>query len=78
MKRNYPVSNLSCANCALGVEKKLNQQRGVRSANVNFASNSAIIDYDPALTDPENLRDAVRSIGYDMIVEGEEENMLIE
>lgn len=78
MKRNYPVSNLSCANCALGVEKKLNQQRGVRSAQVNFASNIATIDYDPSQTDPEALRDAVRSIGYDMIVEGEEENMLIE
>lgn len=78
MKRNYPVTNLSCANCALGVEKKLNQQKGVKSANVNFASSMAMIDYDPALTEPEKLRDAVRSIGYDMIVEGDEEDLLIE
>lgn len=78
MKRSYPVTNLSCANCALGVEKKLNQQKGVKSANVNFASSIAMIEYDPALTDPEKLRDAVRSIGYDIIVEGDEEHLLIE
>lgn len=77
MKRSYPVSNLSCANCAIGVEKKLNQQKGVKSANVNFASSIAMIEYDPALTDPEKLRDAVRSIGYDMIVEGDEEDLLV-
>lgn len=77
MKKIYPVTNLSCANCALGVEKKLNQQRGVKSAQVNFASNIATIDYDPSQTDPEALRDAVRSIGYDMIVEGDEEDLLI-
>lgn len=77
MKRSYPVSNLSCANCAIGVEKKLNQQKGVKSANVNFASSIAMVEYDPALTDPEKLRDAVRSIGYDMIVEGDEEDLLV-
>lgn len=76
MKRSYPVRKLSCANCAIGVEKKLNQQKGVRNANVNFASAIAMIDYDPAIIDPEKLRDAVRSIGYDMIVEGDEEDML--
>jgi len=76
MKRSYPVKNLSCANCAIGVEKKLNQQKGVKSANVNFASAIALIEYDPALTGPEKLRDAVRSIGYDMIVEGNEEDLL--
>jgi Cu2+-exporting ATPase len=76
MKKNYPVTNLRCANCALGVEKKLRQEKGVLSAEVSLATNSATIDFDPSKTSPEKLREAVRSIGYDMIIEGDEDERL--
>ncbi len=76
MKRNYPVTNLRCANCALGVEKRLRQEKGVLSAEVSLATSIATIDYDPSKTSPEKLREAVLSIGYDMIIEGDEEERL--
>ncbi len=36
---------MSCANCALGVEKALNNQLGVTKANVNFANNIVLLDF---------------------------------
>jgi Cu2+-exporting ATPase len=72
MKKIYPVTNMSCANCALGVERTLRAQAGVRSANVNLADNCVHLEFDPAFISPVKLRDAVRSIGYDMIIEDDE------
>ncbi|NSW94658.1 MAG: heavy-metal-associated domain-containing protein, partial [Bacteroidales bacterium] len=36
--RQFPVTGMSCASCALNIEKKLGSQEGVASASVNLAS----------------------------------------
>jgi P-type Cu2+ transporter len=74
----YPVTGLHCANCALNVEKTLKKQPGIVSAAVNFADSSARIEYDPAKADILNYQDAVRSIGYDLIVQEDAAESLAE
>jgi len=73
MKRVYPVTNMSCAGCAAGVEKTLQAQPGVLYASVNFADSSVLLETDPKITTPERLREIVRAMGYDMIIEEPEE-----
>ena len=67
----YPVSGLSCAGCAAGVQKLLREQRGVITADVNFATTSASIEFDPKETNPENLRRAVHDLGYELLISSE-------
>lgn len=69
IKENYPVTGLSCASCASSAETILKAQKGVLYAGVNFASNTAAVEYDPAATSPEELKQAVQSVGYDLIIE---------
>lgn len=45
---------------------------GVKDAAVNFANQSAMVEYDPALTQPSDLQQAVRAIGYDLVVDVED------
>ncbi len=72
MIKVYPVTGLHCANCALNVEKTLKKQPGIASASVNFADSTARIEYDSKeAADALTLQSAVRSIGYDLIVEEE-------
>ena len=67
IKRNYPVTGMSCASCALGVEKKLKQQRGVKSAAVNLADNSVMLEFETA----ENYDTTIlRSLLEDQMPEG--------
>mgnify|MGYP003586666172 FL=1 len=73
MKRIYPVTNMSCAGCAAGVEKTLQAQPGVISAAVNFADSSAAIEIDEKVTNAAKLRDLIRAMGYDLIIEDPEE-----
>ncbi|GAG82008.1 unnamed protein product [marine sediment metagenome] len=42
---------MTCANCALKIETKLNNLEGVNTAVVNFANEEATVDYDPRTVD---------------------------
>jgi len=58
-----PISGMTCAACATRLEKVLNRQPGV-TASVNFASESARLDYDPAATAVPALVAAVEGAGF--------------
>ncbi|MBQ8501673.1 MAG: copper-translocating P-type ATPase [Bacteroides sp.] len=70
---NFPVVGMSCAACSARVEKTLNKQPGVCSATVNLATATATVHYDPALTSPQTLQQAVQTIGFDLIIRKEEQ-----
>jgi P-type Cu2+ transporter len=69
VKKQYPVTGLSCASCASNVEVKLNRQPGVVQAAVNLASQIATIEYLPSQVKPEDLKQSIVSIGYDLITD---------
>ena len=64
-KVTLPVTGMSCAACAARTEKNLNRAPGVQSANVNFATKQATIEYDPAATATPELVDVIRRTGFD-------------
>ena len=61
-----PISNMSCAACALRVEKALGQVPGVEQATVNFATEKAQVTFDAESLSVATLVDTVRSAGYDV------------
>ncbi len=68
VKQIFPVLEMSCAACAVSVESMLKTVPGVKDAAVNFANQSAAVEYDQALVNPQALQSAVRSVGYDLVV----------
>jgi P-type Cu2+ transporter len=71
-RQTFPVLEMTCAACAVSVESMLKSTTGVKDAAVNFANQSAFVEYDPRLTKPSDLQNVVRSIGYDLIVDAED------
>jgi P-type Cu2+ transporter len=65
----YPVTGMSCANCALNVEKTLKRQPGIANASVNFADSSVLIEFKSDQAEALPLQSALRSAGYDLVVE---------
>ena len=53
-----PITGMTCASCAMRIEKKLNKLDGV-TAGVNYATERASVDYDPAAVTPDQLVAAV-------------------
>ena len=58
-----PIEGMTCASCATRIERRLNKLDGV-TASVNYATEKAAVEYDPAQTTPEALVDAVEQVGY--------------
>ncbi len=71
IKQTFPVLEMSCAACAVSVESMLKSTVGVKDAGVNFANQSAWVEYNEEVTKPIDLQTAVRSIGYDLVVDVE-------
>ena len=63
------VAGMTCAACALRVEKALLETDGVRAANVNLAAEKATVEYDPASVGLERLVGAVEDTGYGVVRE---------
>ncbi len=61
---------MGCAACVARAETTLKSCKGVSGVSGSLASNTPQVDYDPAQTTPEALRQAVRDAGYDLLVDG--------
>ncbi len=66
------VDGMFCAACAASVEAVLTRQPGVASASVNFAADAAVVEWQPGVHDTAPLVDAVRRLGYETRLIGEE------
>ncbi|MDR7132383.1 Cu2+-exporting ATPase [Algoriphagus sp. 4150] len=69
-KETFPVTGMTCAACASSVETILAHTDGVKSAQVNFASSTVLVEYSDEIN-PEGLNEALSAIGYGLITETE-------
>ena len=46
MKYKYKFNELDCANCANAIEQKLNSDKNIKTASVNFSKLSLIVETD--------------------------------
>ena len=63
-----PVLGMTCAACQHHVEAALQDTAGVKSAHVDLMANRASVVFDPALTRPKDLVEAIRKAGYDAVL----------
>lgn len=63
---DLPVIGMTCSACVRTVERVLNKADGVTEATVNFATERASVNYDPSLTDLDNLVSRIQTSGYDV------------
>lgn len=61
---NIPVTGMSCANCALTIERTVKKVPGVKTASVNFATEQASMSFDPDQVQVEKLVEKIQDAGY--------------
>ena len=69
IKKTFPILNMSCASCAISSQTILENIPGVINVSVNYANVTALIEYVPTLTNPEEFKKALQSIGYDLMID---------
>lgn len=72
-KAEFTVSGMTCAACANRVEKRLNKLEGVNGATVNFALESATVDFNPDEINVNEMKSAITKLGYKLEVKSDEQ-----
>lgn len=66
------ISGMTCAACAVRIEKGLRKLDGVEEANVNLALEKSAIKYDPTKINAEEIQAKVKNLGYEVVTEKSE------
>ncbi|HXX55061.1 MAG TPA: heavy metal translocating P-type ATPase [Methanoregula sp.] len=61
------IAGMHCATCAISVEETLGKIDAVSKAQVNFGTDTAHVEYDPARVSLAEMEKAVREAGYDVV-----------
>ncbi|MBF0595928.1 copper-translocating P-type ATPase [Faecalibacter sp. WQ 117] len=73
---SYPILNMTCASCASSSQAFLRRQEGVITADVNYANTSGTIKYIPTQTTAEKLKEQLSTIGFDLVIPTEDDDIL--
>ncbi|MDY6910918.1 MAG: heavy metal translocating P-type ATPase [Chloroflexota bacterium] len=64
-----PVGGMTCAACAVSIEKGLSKLKGVEKALVNFATEKAVVSCDSDNIDPSQFVEKIKDLGYQVRLE---------
>ncbi|MEW6328803.1 MAG: heavy metal translocating P-type ATPase [Candidatus Micrarchaeota archaeon] len=70
-KETISIQGMHCATCAVDIEGALKNLPGVKSANVNYATERASVEYDESLVSHHDIDKVVRDTGYKVVRAGE-------
>jgi Cu+-exporting ATPase len=63
------ISGMTCASCALRIEKGVSRLAGVQAVHVNFGTEKATVTFDPDTVDPGLIVEKIQDIGYKAITD---------
>lgn len=66
-RATFALEGMTCASCAMRIEKGLKKVPGVADAQVNLATEQATVTYNAAQTGPEQMVQKVEAVGYKAI-----------
>lgn len=71
MQVDFQLEGMTCAACANRIEKGLSRLPGVTNASVNFAMETAHVEYSPGEISVTNMQSKVQQLGYKAITKQE-------
>jgi P-type Cu+ transporter len=64
LKLTLPITGMTCANCAMNIERNVAKLDGVDAVNVNFASEHATVTFDSTQSSLQDVLSKIQSIGF--------------
>jgi Cu+-exporting ATPase len=65
-KTSISITGMTCTTCAATIAKALTKRKGIKQAKVNFASEKASVEYDPAIVKLSQIKDTISQLGYEV------------
>lgn len=67
-EQQLEIEGMTCASCVRRVTKAISRVEGVEDANVNLATETALVHFDPTRTDLAEISAAIEKAGYQAIL----------
>ncbi|WP_406036247.1 heavy metal translocating P-type ATPase [Nocardioides sp. NBC_00163] len=67
-EQQLEIEGMTCASCVRRVTKAISRVEGVEDANVNLATESALVHFDPTRTDLAEISAAIEKAGYQAVL----------
>uniref|UniRef100_A0A8C5L8K2 Copper-transporting ATPase 1 n=1 Tax=Jaculus jaculus TaxID=51337 RepID=A0A8C5L8K2_JACJA len=71
------ISGMTCNSCVQSIEGLISKRPGVKSIRVSLANSTGTVEYDPLLTSPETLREAIEDMGFDAVLKDVNEPLVV-
>ncbi|XP_068818546.1 copper-transporting ATPase 1 isoform X2 [Capricornis sumatraensis] len=71
------IDGMTCNSCVQSIEGVISKKAGVKSIQVSLANGKGTVEYDPLLTSPETLREAIENMGFDASLSDTNEPLVV-
>ena len=61
------VVGMYCINCKPIVEKQLKDEAGVKKIDIDYMTDSVVVEFDPLLVTKEEIKDRLERSGYKFV-----------
>lgn len=65
----FKIKGMTCVNCAKAIERGIGKLKGIKSATVNFPTETGYVSFNPEKTSTEAIYAAVRDSGYTPVID---------
>jgi Cu+-exporting ATPase len=66
-KALFKVVGMYCTSCKTIVEKQLKDEKGVTKVDINFMTDSVIVNFNPSLITNEQIKNILEKSGYNFV-----------
>ena len=67
MEMKFDIKGMHCASCATIIKKEISGLTGVKNINTNFATETAVIDFDEKQVSIQDMNDSIKKLGYELV-----------
>ena len=71
-KEIFQVKGMNCASCAANIEKTLKKAKWIISAEVNYGTETAKVEFEDGKTDSDKMSELIKPLGYSLILKHDE------
>ncbi|XP_053328970.1 copper-transporting ATPase 1 [Spea bombifrons] len=64
------IEGMTCNSCVQSIEGLISQKPGVKSIQVSLDNHNGTVEYDPAITSPETIKESIEDMGFDASLPG--------
>lgn len=67
-KQKFKIEGMHCSSCAMNIDMDLEDLKGVKCANTNYAKQETEVEFDEKSVKPEQISEQIKKTGYKAII----------